>query len=103
MRHISLGLLCWDFCQIFQNGKKKKKFEEIYVSMCSVPGFSVTNTASDACNDNNRLNDSEVFLFAICSSHLPSETKVNNIGGVSKNVLGLFPGFSINATSNTIT
>lgn len=71
--------------------------------MCSVPGFSVTNTASDACNDNNRLNDSEVFLFAICSSHLPSETKVNNIGGVSKNVLGLFPGFSINATSNTIT
>ena len=31
---------------------------------------------------------SEVFPLAICSSHRPNETKVINIGGVSKKVRG---------------
>ena len=68
-----------------------------------VPGCNFTNNPSVACNCNNLLNASDVFLFAICSSHRPKDTKVNNIGGVSKNVLGLTKALSAKAINRTVT
>jgi hypothetical protein len=36
-----------------------------------------------------RISSDEIQTLAICSSHLPSDTNIINIGGTSKNVIGL--------------
>jgi len=41
--------------------------------------------------------------LAMCSSHLPNETKVSNIGGVSKNVFGSLRSPTVIATMMTTT
>ena len=63
----------------------------------------LTSSASGGCSDNNFDNASDVLLLARCSSHLPSAINTSNIGGVSKNVMGLIGGpwmTAINKTTN---
>lgn len=66
-----------------------------------VPGWSVTSRASDGCKDNSLASASDVFPFATCSIQRPREMNTNNIGGVSKKVIGLWLLFSTMATPTT--
>ena len=66
-----------------------------------VPGWSLTSRASEGCNDNSLASASDVFPFATCSIQRPREMNTNNIGGVSKNVIGLWLLFSTMATPTT--
>ena len=54
----------------------------------SPPSCCVTSLASVACSDISLANADDVFPLAIFSNNRPRETKINNIGGVSKNVFG---------------
>ena len=64
-----------------------------YLSITPVIEFRLTNMASGGCNSSSLDKASEVLLFTTCSIRRPRAINTNNIGGVSKNVIGLRSGF----------
>ena len=66
-----------------------------------VPGCNLTKIASEGCNDKSLARASEVFPFATCSIQRPREMNTNNMGGVSKKVMGLWLLCSAMATATT--
>ena len=65
-----------------------------YLSITPVIEFRLTNIPSDGCNSSSLDKASEVLRFATCSIQRPRVINTNNIGGVSKNVIGLRSGFN---------
>ena len=56
----------------------------------SPPSCCVISLASVACSDISLANADDVFPLAMFSNNRPRETNTNNMGGVSKKVLGTF-------------